>query len=62
MSSTSTRWNLVVSKQTDRDLRQLLANYSEDGGKKGALSRFVEDAVKKQNLRNDRPENQRAKR
>jgi histone acetyltransferase (RNA polymerase elongator complex component) len=48
MATNTTRWNLVVSKQTDRDLRQLLANYSEDGGKKGSLSRFVEDAVKKQ--------------
>jgi hypothetical protein len=48
MATNTTRWNLVVSKQTDRDLRQLLAHYSEDGGKKGALSRFVEDAVKKQ--------------
>lgn len=47
MSTATTRWNLVVSKQTDRDLRQHLANYTEDGGKKGALSRFVEDAVKK---------------
>jgi hypothetical protein len=48
MSATTTRWNLVVSKQTDRDLRQFLANHTEDGGKKGALSRFVEDAVKKE--------------
>jgi hypothetical protein len=48
MATDTTRWNLVVSRQTDRDLRQLLANYTEDAGKKGALSRFVEDAVKKQ--------------
>jgi hypothetical protein len=26
MSTTTTRWNLVVSKQTDKDLRQLLAS------------------------------------
>jgi hypothetical protein len=45
MSTATTRWNLVVSKQTDRDLRQLLA--SEGRGKKGELSRFVEEAVSK---------------
>jgi hypothetical protein len=43
MASSTTRWNLVVSKQTDRDLRQLLA--SEGRSKKGELSRFVEEAV-----------------
>jgi hypothetical protein len=45
MSTTSTRWNLVVSKETDKLLRQFLAN--EGGGKKGDLSRFVEEAVRK---------------
>jgi hypothetical protein len=45
MSSTTTRWNLVVSKGTDKSLRQFLA--AEGGGKKGDLSRFVEEAVKK---------------
>jgi hypothetical protein len=45
MSSTSTRWNLVVSKNTDQALRQFLAN--EGKGKKGELSRFVEEAVNK---------------
>jgi hypothetical protein len=44
MSTTSTRWNLVVSDTTDASLRQFLA--SEGGGKKGDLSRFVEEAVK----------------
>jgi hypothetical protein len=44
-STTTTRWNLVVSKDTDKSLRQFLAN--EGGGKKGDLSRFVEEAVKK---------------
>jgi len=43
MATATTRWNLVVSKQTDKDLRQLLA--SEGGGKKGELSRFVAEAV-----------------
>ena len=45
MATNTTRWNLVVSKQTDKSLRQLLAN--EGGGKKGDLSHFVEEAVKK---------------
>ncbi len=45
MSTTTTRWNLVVSKQTDKDLRQLLA--SEGRSKKGEISRFVEEAVNK---------------
>ncbi|MGB6686724.1 MAG: ribbon-helix-helix domain-containing protein [Terracidiphilus sp.] len=44
MSTTATRWNLVVSKETDIALRQFLA--SEGGGRKGDLSRFVEEAVK----------------
>jgi hypothetical protein len=44
MSTTTTRWNLVVSDTTDASLRQFLA--SEGGGKKGDLSRFVEEAVK----------------
>jgi hypothetical protein len=44
MSSASTRWNLVVSKELDKSLRQFLAN--EGRGKKGDLSRFVEEIVK----------------
>ena len=44
MSTTTTRWNLVVYDTTDASLRQFLA--SEGGGKKGDLSRFVEEAVK----------------
>jgi len=46
MATATTRWNLVVSKQTDQSLRQFLA--AEGGGKKGDLSRFVEKAVRKQ--------------
>jgi hypothetical protein len=45
MFTATTRWNLVVSKETDKSLRQFLA--SEGRGKKGELSRFVEEAVKK---------------
>jgi hypothetical protein len=40
----ATRWNLVVSQSTDIALRQFLA--SQGGGRKGDLSRFVEEAVR----------------
>lgn len=43
MSTTTTRWNLIVSKDLDKSLRQFLA--AEGRGKKGELSRFVEEAV-----------------
>lgn len=36
------RWNLKVSRETDIALRTLLATR---GGRKGDLSRFVEEAV-----------------
>ncbi len=38
-----TRWNLVVSEDTDRSVRSYLAR---TGGKKGDLSRFVDRAVR----------------
>jgi hypothetical protein len=38
------RWNLVVSRDTDNDLRQFLA--SQGRARRGELSRFVEDAVR----------------
>ena len=41
--SASTRWNLVVSQDTDTALRQFLA--SQGRARKGELSRFVEEAV-----------------
>jgi hypothetical protein len=41
--SDSSRWNLVVSRSTDDSLRQFLA--SQGRGRKGELSRFVEQAV-----------------
>jgi hypothetical protein len=44
MAGLATRWNVVVAPETDRELRQFLA--AEGGGKKGDLSKFVEDAVK----------------
>ncbi|SHL51329.1 Ribbon-helix-helix domain-containing protein [Sphingobium sp. YR657] len=42
------RWSLKVSRETDIALRTLLASR---GGKKGDLSRFVEDAVNREVLR-----------
>jgi hypothetical protein len=44
MATNTVRWNLVVSAETDKSLRQHLA---ETGGRKGDLSKFVEDAVRK---------------
>ena len=38
------RWNLAVSADTDQSLRVFLA--SQGGGRKGDLSRFVEEAVR----------------
>ena len=40
----TTRWNLAVSTETDQSLRMFLA--SQGGGRKGDLSRFVEEAVR----------------
>ncbi|MBP9726024.1 MAG: ribbon-helix-helix domain-containing protein [Gammaproteobacteria bacterium] len=40
----SARWNLAVSLDTDRTLRMFLA--SNNSGKKGDLSKFVEEAVR----------------
>jgi hypothetical protein len=44
MAQTATRWNLVVTTETDTELRQFLA--ARGGGRKGDLSKFVEDAVR----------------
>lgn len=44
MSDANARWSLVVSRDTDVALRQFLAN--QGGGRKGDLSRFVENAVR----------------
>ena len=38
------RWSLVVSRDTDVSLRQFLA--SQGGGRKGDISKFVEEAVR----------------
>lgn len=39
----TTRWNIAVSESTDQSLRLFLA--SQGGGRKGDLSRFIEEAV-----------------
>jgi hypothetical protein len=39
------RWNIVVSEETDTALRLLLAE--SGASKKGEISKFVEDAVKR---------------
>jgi Ribbon-helix-helix domain len=44
MPISQTRWNLVVSTKTDASLRQFLAD--NGGGRKGDLSKFVEEAVR----------------
>ena len=42
-----TRWNLSIPQKTDRVVRTFLAR---TGGKKGDLSRFVDDAVRRRVL------------
>lgn len=41
---TTVRWNISVSADTDQALRVFLASHK--GGKKGDLSRFIEEAVR----------------
>ena len=40
----SVRWNIAVSPDTDQSVRMYLA--SQGGGRKGDLSRFIEEAVR----------------
>ncbi len=42
-----TRWNLSIPEKTDRAVRTYLAR---TGGKKGDLSRFVDEAVRRRVL------------
>jgi hypothetical protein len=46
--SQTVRWNIAVSQDTDQALRIFMAN--QGGGRKGDLSRFVEQAVRTQIL------------
>lgn len=41
---TNIRWNVAVSADTDQSLRMFLASHG--GGRKGDLSRFIEEAVR----------------
>lgn len=40
----SIRWNITVSPNTDQSVRMYLAG--QGGGRKGDLSRFIEEAVR----------------
>ena len=40
----SIRWNIAVSPNTDQSVRMYLAG--QGGGRKGDLSRFIEEAVR----------------
>jgi len=40
----TTRWNIAVSSDVDQSVRMFLA--ANGGGRKGDLSRFIEDAVR----------------
>jgi len=40
----SVRWNIAVSPDTDQSVRMFLA--AQGGGRKGDLSRFIEQAVR----------------
>lgn len=42
-----TRWNLTIPEKTDRAVRTYLAR---TGGKKGSLSEFVDEAVRRRVL------------
>lgn len=44
----SVRWNAAVSADTDQSVRMFLA--SQGGGRKGDLSRFIEEAVRAHQL------------
>jgi hypothetical protein len=47
MAGTATRWSLVVTSETDSELRQFLA--SEGGGRKGDLSELSARRAKAEN-------------
>jgi hypothetical protein len=40
----SVRWNVAVSPDTDQSVRRYIA--AQGGGRKGDLSRFIEEAVR----------------
>jgi len=44
MNTNTIRWSITVSPDTDQSVRMFLA--SQGGGRKGDLSRFIEEAVR----------------
>ena len=44
MNTNTIRWSITVSPDTDQSVRMFLA--SRGGGRKGDLSRFIEEAVR----------------
>lgn len=44
ITMTTVRWNIAVSPEVDRSVRMFLA--AQGGGRKGDLSRFIEEAVR----------------
>ena len=45
------RWNIAVSPDTDQSVRMFIA--AQGGGRKGDLSRFIEEAVRSYLLEKD---------
>lgn len=45
MATSTVRWNLIVSKEIDQSLRELLSK--EGRSRESEISRFVEEAVSK---------------
>ena len=41
---TTVRWNIAVSPEVDRSVRMFIA--AQGGGRKGDLSRFIQEAVR----------------
>ena len=44
MNATSIRWNITVSPDVDQSVRMFIT--AQGGGRKGDLSRFIEEAVR----------------
>lgn len=44
MNTNTVRWNIAVSQDTDQSVRMFIA--AQGGGRKGDLSRFIEEAVR----------------
>ena len=44
MTTSTVRWNVAVSPEVDQSVRMFIA--AQGGGRKGDLSRFIEEAVR----------------